>query len=62
MTTLEYKTLIFPPNLFYDIYEFKQFVQIKEDGWREGLLNLLKICEYDELYEYCAIIKEELDK
>lgn len=62
MTTLEYQTLIFPPNLFYNTEEFKEFLTIKEDGWEQGLQKLLKLCETHELYEYCSLIKNELDK
>ncbi len=62
MTKLEYETLIFPPNLFYSLEEFEIFVQIKEEGWEQGLKNLLKLCEQHELYEYCSIIKKEMDK
>lgn len=62
MTTLEYQTLIFPPNLFHNLTEFEQFIKIKEDGWEVGLKNLLKRCEDEELFEYCALIKKELDE
>jgi hypothetical protein len=62
LTKLEYETLIFPPNLFYSIEEFQEFVKIREEGWKKGMLNLLKVCEDNELYEYCAVIKKELDK
>lgn len=62
MTKIEYETLIFPPNCIYSIEEFKEVVQVREDGWRQGMLNLLKVCEDNELYEYCAVIKKELDK
>lgn len=62
MTTLEYKTLIFPPNLFYSLQEFEEFIKIREEGWKEGLENVLKVCIKNELYEYCALIKKELDK
>jgi hypothetical protein len=61
MTTLQYQTLIFPPNLFYTLEEFEKFIKIREEGWYEGLLAVLKVCEKHELYEYCAIIKRELD-
>jgi hypothetical protein len=61
MTTLEYETLIFPPNLFYDLEEFKKFVKVKEEGWEDGLRNLLRLCERNDLFEYCSIIKKELD-
>lgn len=62
LTSIEYQTLIFPPNLFHSIEEFTEFIKIKEDGWKQGLMNLLKVCEDNELYEYCAVIKIELDK
>jgi hypothetical protein len=62
MTNFEYQTLIFPPNLFHNLEEFKQFIQIKEDGWEKGLQNLLVRCENEELYEYCDLIKKELEK
>ena len=62
MTTLEYQTLLFPPNLLYSLEEFKEFVKMREVRWKQGLLNLLKVCEDKELYEYCTIIKKELDK
>ena len=62
MTDFEYQTLIFPPNLVKTIDEFKEFVLIKEEGWETGLKNLLKICEREELYEYCTIIRDELEK
>ena len=62
MTALEYQTLIFPPNLFYDLDEFKKFIAIREEGWEQGLNNLLKLCERHELYEYCSRIKQELEK
>lgn len=61
MTTIEYQTLIFPPNLFYNLDEFKEFLTIKEDGWKQGLEKLLKLCETHELYEYCSLIKNELE-
>tara|TARA_R110000868_G_scaffold178163_4_gene417707 strand:+ start:461 stop:655 length:195 start_codon:yes stop_codon:yes gene_type:complete len=61
LTTLEYQTLIFPPNLFYSLEEFTHFIKIREPEWRQGLLNLLKVCEENELYEYCAAIKKELE-
>lgn len=62
MTTFEYQTLIFPPNLFYNLEEFKEFIKIRETGWEVGLKNLLKLCEQFELYEYCVILKKELDE
>lgn len=62
MTRLEYESLIFPTNLFHSIEEFEEFIKIREDGWLQGMKNLLKICEQNELYEYCAVIKKELDK
>lgn len=62
MTRLEYESLIFPTNLFHSVEEFEEFVKIKEEGWEQGLLNLMEICEKNELYEYCAIIKKELER
>jgi len=62
LTSLEYQTLIFPVNYFYSVEEFAEFIKIKEDGWKEAMENLLKVCEERELYEYCAVIKKELDK
>lgn len=48
--------------MFYSVEEFAEFIQIREDGWKEAMENLLKVCEERELYEYCAVIKKELDK
>lgn len=62
MTKLQYETLIFPPSLFYNLDEFKEFLTIKDDGWEQGLEKLLKLCETHELYEYCSLIKNELEK
>ncbi|NDB86342.1 MAG: hypothetical protein EB127_27140 [Alphaproteobacteria bacterium] len=62
MTTLEYQTLLVPINLLYSLSEFTEIVKVRELGWKQGMLNLLKVCEVKELYEYCAIIKKELDK
>jgi hypothetical protein len=61
MTSIEYQTLIFHPNLFKDKDDFRRFCKIREEGWKGGLKKLLKLYEEYELYEYCAIIKEELD-
>ena len=62
MTTLEYKTLIVPVNLLYTLEDFSEAVKSDEVGWEKGLANLLKVCEDKELYEYCTVIKKELDK
>jgi hypothetical protein len=59
---LEYKTMIFPPNYFYDLEEFSLKIQSRELYWREGLQNVLQNCEEHELYEYCQLIKIELEK
>lgn len=62
MTTIEYQTLVLPINLLYTLEEFSDVIKVREVEWRKGLMNLLKVCESKELYEYCAVIKKELDK
>lgn len=62
MTTLEYRTMLIPVNLLYTLEGFSEAVKSREDGWEVGLVNLLKVCENKELYEYCAVIKKELTK
>jgi len=62
MTEIEYKTMIFPPDMVYSLDEFKEAVKTREEGWQYGLNRLLKLCEDKELYEYCSIIYSELQK
>lgn len=62
MEDYKYRELISPQNLFSDIEEVENFCKIREDGWREGLYKFLEICEFLELYEYCGIIKREIEK
>jgi hypothetical protein len=62
LTKIEYQTLIFPPNLVYSLEDFKAAVKSREKEWKNGLANVLKICEDRALYEYCAIILREINK
>jgi hypothetical protein len=60
-----YYDLINPVNLFDDLDEFRKFVSIR-DGLTDSeyllALNCLRtLCEDEELYEFCQIIKEISD-
>lgn len=56
---MNYQDLINPTTLFCDIEEVKEFVKI--DCSITDLECFLDACEKEELYEYCVIIKREID-
>jgi hypothetical protein len=61
-----YNELIHPRNLFKSVEDLKEFIKIYDEDllseYWDGLSVMLKLCEDDELYEYCAIIKKKLDE
>lgn len=57
--TGKYARLINPSILFKNIEEFKVFLEI--DPTKENLEATLKICEQEELYEYCKLVKQKLN-
>jgi len=62
MIEVGHMTPVLPPNAAHTLEEFERAAKVKEVGWKNGMPSLLKVCEDNELYEYCAVIKKELDR
>ena len=54
---MELEELIFPSELFESEKEFIDFLEIESTV--EGLECFLKVCEEEELYEYCSKIQKK---
>ena len=54
----KYEQIINPRNLFNSKEEFLEF--INTDPTKENLQSTLTICEQEELYEFCVIIRDKL--
>lgn len=54
----KYEQIINPRNLFDSKEEFLEF--ISTDPTKENLQSTLTICEQEELYEFCVIIRDKL--
>lgn len=65
MEQYEYEELIRPINLFKSTDEVRRFIKVRlfgdVDTHVRSLENMLALCEEDECYEWCAIIKTEID-
>lgn len=65
MEQYEYDELTRPVNLFKSNEEVQQFIKIRLfvdlETHVRNLENMLELCEYDECYEWCALIKAEID-
>ena len=55
-----YDLLINPLNLFNNLEEVSEFVEI--ESTLEDLYCFLKVCEENECYEYCEKILEKINK
>lgn len=62
----EYNELIRPVNLFKSDDEVERFIKIRLfgdlDTHIQSLENMLELCAEDECYEWCQIIKNEIDQ
>lgn len=60
----EFDQFIHPSNLFKSVEELKEFLTmdtgISDDEYNAALGYMLRLCEEDENYEYCSIIKSYL--
>ena len=56
----EYKIAISPSNIFKTTGEVKTFLTIKST--KEDLKCFLKVCEEEELYEYCMLINDKINE
>jgi hypothetical protein len=65
MEQYEYEELIRPTNLFKSTDEVRRFIKVRlfgdVDTHVRSLENMLARCEEDECYEWCAVIKTEID-
>jgi len=57
---IKLKDIISPSNLFENEQEVIDFLEIPST--KEDLLSFLKVCEEEELYEYCSLIKNKIDE
>lgn len=55
----EYNELIRPINLFKSTEELVKFLEIPAE--KQALINMLQLCEADELFEWCNLIKNKID-
>lgn len=53
-----YRNIISPSNLFSSKEEVLDFLKI--ESTIEDLESFLKVCEEEELYEYCLLIKNKI--
>jgi hypothetical protein len=60
MNEEEYNDLISPKKLFESDKELDDFLEI--DASIDDLESFLKICEKDEMYEYCSKIQKKIKK
>lgn len=62
LTSDEYNDFFRPSNLFKTNTELEDFLSIRAgltfDQYQASLTEMLRLCEEDENYEYCAIIKK----
>lgn len=56
----ELNILLNPSNLFDSVEEVTAFLQVDAD--RDSLLAFLKVCEAEELYEYCELIIDKINE
>lgn len=57
---MQYEELIDPRNLFSSLQEVREFCDVAEAV--EDLQAFLTVCEELELYEYCSIIRQKIEK
>lgn len=57
---VEYRNIISPSNLFSSKEEVIDFLNIESTV--EDLEAFLKVCEEEELYEYCSLIKNKINE
>lgn len=56
---LEYDDIISPSNLLKNQQDFNKF--LNEPATKEDLKSFLKVCEEQELYEWCIDIKQKIN-
>lgn len=56
---LEYDDIISPSNLLKNQQDFNKF--LNEPATEEDLKAFLKVCEEQELYEWCIDIKQKIN-
>ena len=64
MQDYEIERLMRPCNLFKSEQEVNDFIQVVGTdvmAYKLGLEEMLRLCEEDELFEWCSIIKKKLD-
>lgn len=64
ITRDQYLNIFRPSNLFSDINDLEMFLNTENDHnlndteYNLALQEMIKLCEEDELYEWCALIKK----
>ncbi len=64
-----YYDLINPKDFFLDILDLKEFISVapvkslkENENMIKALDSLLQVCEKEELYEYCILVKNKIDE